>query len=156
MPSEDRPIDPLAQLLRSHRRLEEACAALEEAIAHHDLETAIEVAAFFGRQGRRHEQDEELSLFPRIRENRDLAPTLVRLEAEHADHAHLVVQLENTLAGRGDGDLWASLPAIAGALVASYREHIDLEEREVFPLAERVLDDKARASMHAEMQSRRR
>jgi hemerythrin-like domain-containing protein len=159
MPSEDPPIDrldPFAQLLRSHRRLEEACAALEEAVARRDMETAMDVAAFFARQGRRHEEDEELSLFPRLRENRDLDAALARLEAEHAEHAELVARLEATLAGRGEGDLWESLRTIGGALVASYRAHIDREEREVFPQAQRILGAESRASMHAEMQSRRR
>jgi hemerythrin-like domain-containing protein len=152
MPSDE----PLVQLLRCHRRLEEASAALETAIADRDLETAMNVAAFYARQGRRHEDDEELSLFPRLRGQPDLDATLHQLESEHAEHGRLSAQLENVLSGRADGDLWDSLRKVGSALAASYRRHIELEERVVFPLAERVLDVDARAAIHAEMQSRRR
>src|SRR5262245_50905896 len=96
MASENRLAEPLVQLLRSHQRLLEACTALETAVAVRDLETAMDVADFFARQGRRHEEDEELSLFPRL----GAVPAIARLESEHREHAALVTKLEETLAGR--------------------------------------------------------
>ena len=70
--------DPLAQLERSHRRLEEACDALTMAARDRDIETAGDVCAFFARQVRRHEEDEEQSLFPRLA-NAALQAVLERL-----------------------------------------------------------------------------
>ncbi len=75
------PSDPFVQLQRSHRRLEEACAALGAAITGRDIETVNDVASFFARQVRRHEEDEDGSLFPRLIGRAELTDVLARLTA---------------------------------------------------------------------------
>jgi len=154
MRSEDRPAEPLVQLARSHRRLEEACAALEEATRRRDIETALEVATFFARQGRRHEDDEETSLFPRLT-TPEARALVERLAAEHREHESLVAKLDEALSGRAEGDLWETVARLGHALATAYRGHIALEENELFPLAEHLLDEAARAAIHEEMQARR-
>lgn len=55
--------DPLHQLERSHRRLEERLDNLAAAVRGGDVVALRDVCAFFARQVLRHEQDEEQSLF---------------------------------------------------------------------------------------------
>ncbi len=149
--------DPLTQLERSHRRLEEAFTALLEAVDHHDLATLEDVRAFFGRQGRRHEEDEDLSLFPRLEsvEAEGAGELLSRLHAEHRVHEGLGVQLDEAMSGRHEGDLWTAIGAVGDKLVRAYRSHIVLEEAELFPLARRVLTESELDAMRVEMDARR-
>jgi hemerythrin-like domain-containing protein len=150
--------DPLEQLQRSHRRLEEACAALITAAAERDIETASDVCAFFARQVRRHEADEEATLFPRLRDagaNGDLREILDRLSRQHRDHEGLQERLESAVSGRFDGDLWQELTAVAALLAEAYRSHLDEEESHVFPAARTLLTSEALDAMSQEMDARR-
>lgn len=149
-------IDPFSQLERCHRRLEEACVALEEAVPKRDIETIGDVAAFLGRQIRRHEDDEDGSLFPRLEAlgATDLSPALARLHTEHALHEQLRQQLEDALSGRVD-DPWKALGDVSAELIQSYRAHIALEESAVFPVAREKLGADDLAAMRSEMEARR-
>jgi hemerythrin-like domain-containing protein len=135
--------DPFEMLDRAHRRLEEELQLLV-------MEPAADVAArvleFLDRAVRRHEQDEELSLFPRLPPS--LAPLVAQLAAQHREQAALVEQL------RGVHDEIA-IQVAAMALQASYARHISVEERELFPAAQAALGDGERAAMGDEMQARR-
>jgi hemerythrin-like domain-containing protein len=148
--------DPFAQLERSHRRLEERLEDLAQADAAH-IELVRDVAAFFARAVKRHEQDEEESLFPRLREHAELAPILERLAREHTEHAALHAQLDKVIEG-----LDAKLPEAARdlartttALMHAYRNHLDEEERVLFPAARALLDEAALAAIADEMMARR-
>lgn len=143
--------DPFEQLERCHRRLEEACDALGPATETADRSTIEDVARFLNRQIRRHEDDEDHSLFPRLAEREELKEFLVRLRGEHAKHLALQERLHSALAS----EAWSDLRAISDELVRAYRDHIELEEREVFPVARRVLDASALAAMREEMNARR-
>ncbi|MBX3233037.1 MAG: hemerythrin domain-containing protein [Labilithrix sp.] len=153
----DEAIDPFAQLERCHRRLEEACAALGEAVDAHDLETVADVAAFFARQIKRHEDDEDRSLFPRLQGRPELAADLARLTDEHVEHGKLQVRLDDAVAGRLDpsADLWKELGAVADALIRAYRAHIDVEETRIFPAARATLGPTDLAAIRTEMDARR-
>lgn len=148
--------DPFAQLYRSHRRLEERLTDLERAAA--DLEgpqheTALayinDALAWMDRAVARHEDDEERSLFPRLKHRPELAVTLDRLQAEHTQQAALKALLTAALPARD-----ATVRAVA-ALAQGYRAHLREEEEALFPAAEALLDDEARSALHAEMLSRR-
>ena len=150
--------DPIHQLERSHRRLEEACDALAVASTAHDIETASDVCAFFARQGRRHEEDEESSLFPRLEAagpSAEVRGLLERLSADHREHEALVRRLEDALAGRLEGDLWAEVARIADLVTRAYRAHIEQEEKVLFPAARALLGPDALAAMQGEMDARR-
>ena len=148
--------DPLTQLDRSHRRLEEACNVLIDAVGARDLALLEEVQAFFRRQGRLHEEDEDRSLFPRLAQLPDTPSALLeRLAVEHRAHHALGLRLDEAVSGRHDGELWDAIRAVGDELVKAYRTHIDLEETELFPLARRVLTQTDLDAMRVEMDARR-
>lgn len=159
--------DPFEQLERSHRRLEErledlAWAAREARGAAADVDAIRDVAAFFSRAVRRHEEDEEGSLFPRLRElaaKSDLLPLLDRLAAEHREHVALHARLDEIIAQLDakpdDTTAIAELSAVSDALAAAYRSHVDAEEKTLFPAARAALDRAALDAIGQEMQARR-
>jgi hemerythrin superfamily protein len=154
--------DPFTQLLRCHRRLEEACDALTLAAENRDPGTIAEVCAFFGRQIRRHETDEESSLFPRLLAADDACRELLgRLSAEHRDQnalaarlAELVERAEKDGAGKDD-ELWREMTRVVDPIVQSYRAHVEAEEQELFPVARRVLGEAELSAIAREMAARR-
>ena len=150
--------DPIGQLERSHRRLEEACDALVVASTSRDIETVSDVCSFFSRQVRRHEEDEERTLFPHLRAvgpGSDLERVLERLATEHREHEELHRRLEDAVAGRVDGDVWAEIEKVADQIMQAYRGHIEEEEKSLFPAARRLLDAGGLASIRQEMAARR-
>lgn len=150
--------DPIGQLERSHRRLEEACDALVVASTSRDIETVSDICAFFGRQVRRHEEDEEGSVFPRLRaatESAEIHAILERLSAEHREHETLHRRLDDAVAGRFEGDVWTEIERIADGITRAYRTHIEEEEKAVFPAARALLGVEERASIRREMDARR-
>jgi hemerythrin-like domain-containing protein len=151
----------MAQLERCHRRLEEACEALANAVRDHDLETIGDVCAFFGRQIRRHEMDEESSLFPRLRGAADakVVEALEKLSADHRDHEGLHTELERLLSGRGDDAgpeaMWRSFATVAETITQAYQAHVELEEAVVFPAARALLSPTMLDEIAGEMEERR-
>ena len=144
------------QLERSHRRLEERLDDLPRAAADldgpkHDeaLAYILDTVAWMERAVRRHEEDEEQSLFPRLG-GRGLDGLMQALADEHQRHERLQAKLAQA----------SQLPAaevrgIVDELVEAYRRHIDEEERELFPAAKQALDAGALDEIAAEMEARR-
>jgi hemerythrin-like domain-containing protein len=164
----DRPADPepapFAQLERSHRRLEERLGELaqlsEDARGGRvDVGALADIAAFFARAVRRHEEDEEVSLFPRLRELGVAADLLERLANEHREHEALHARLDRAIDGldRDPPDAGAieEVRATADALTAAYRTHIEDEEKALFPAARAALDGDAIDAITREMSERR-
>jgi len=163
--------DPFTQLGRSHRRLEErldelvqaSAAALSAETLATAREVARDVAGFFARAVQRHEEDEESSLFPRLRAHSELAPLLDKLAREHREHQALHGRLDDALSALGaagdshaaGGEAMRELADVTDALVRAYRTHIEEEERVLFPAARAALDDAAIAAIGAEMEARR-
>jgi hemerythrin-like domain-containing protein len=151
--------DPLVQLERCHRRLEEACQMLASAAVDHDIDAANEAFGFFGRQGKRHEGDEDVSVFPRLAARSDASAEVQRaiteIAAEHAHHAALHERLDAILAGREEGDMWSALADVAQALSTSYAAHIAKEETVLFPAVRTLLTDDDREAIATEMEARR-
>lgn len=162
--------DPLGLLTDCHRRIERFLAQLiavvsragDEPIAEPDR-TSLEAAIrYFQRAAPWHTQDEEASLFPRLRESggADALARVERLEADHrrADEAHSKV---DALGRRvlDEGNLSKEeLSRMAGLLQdlqQLYAPHIALEEAEVFPMAGRLLDRTDLAAIGREMADRR-
>ena len=112
-----------------------------------------EALAFIDRALRRHEDDEERSLFPRLARVPQLAGLLDRLTVQHRDQTAIVEELRAELAAATPDE--RKLRDVVARLDAAYREHIAVEERELFPAARAALDDDARAAMAEEMQARR-
>lgn len=161
--------DPFEQLERSHRRLEErlddlaaaARAAKETGRADaYQLDGVREVVGFFARAVRRHEDDEEKSLFPRLADREPLRASIEKLAREHAEHEALHAALDRVVGvlegAPEDATAIEELDRLSRALTAAYRAHIEEEEKALFPAAREALDASAREAMAREMDERRR
>ena len=153
----------------AHRKLEERLDELQKAIGAIVRERggAAEIAAidavlaYLERSAARHEEDEELSFFPRLRgaPGSDLAPLLADLTAEHHLHRHLVGQLRSLRnrwpAAGPDAGQRASLVVMVGELIRTYRSHTEREDRELLPAARDRLTASDHAGILIEMDRRR-
>ena len=165
--------EPLGLMSDCHRRIEHFLAVLERVIEkaqgnelNDEQRRAVETAlSYFKTASPRHTQDEERSLFPLMRESelpqaREALRMLDALEHDHAaaDMAH------------AEADRWfrqwldlgslaepqrQRLAQVLSALRQMYQRHIDLEEREVFPLAGQILSPDQLARVGREMADRR-
>jgi hemerythrin-like domain-containing protein len=138
--------DPFAQLERCHRRLEERLDELAKTPG--DDEVRERLFGFFDRSIRRHEEDEEASLFPRLVGSAELAPVIDALRREHTAQSELQRALRD--AKREDEIIRA-----LDALRAAYLSHIETEEKRLFPAARGLLDAVALEGLAREMQARR-
>jgi hemerythrin-like domain-containing protein len=156
--------DPIAMLEACHRRIEQHLGTLARAAASlaadptAALAALAQVVGYFDAAGVRHHQDEEFSLFPRIMGD-ETAELLGRLEAEHRTHDAIYLSAR-TVIGRvvDDPSLAARLaPELidhAAAMDAAYRDHIRVEEADLFPRA-RALDPREIRAIGLEMRLRR-
>jgi hemerythrin-like domain-containing protein len=165
--------NPLGLLSDCHRRIEqflEVLIIVAERSAGAPLTAgqreALEGALrYFRVAAPKHTRDEEVSLFPLLRQLdqpavREAMGKLAELEADHdaADQAHARVDAigsqwlrEGTL----PTELVSELSSLLCDLRALYRRHIVVEDRELFPLAGRVLEPAQLASVGREMAQRR-
>ncbi|MGZ3405933.1 MAG: hemerythrin domain-containing protein [Polyangia bacterium] len=141
--------DPFEMLERCHRRLEETFDLLRTPTR----QALDEALAFIDRAVKRHEDDEELSLFPRLSRVPQLAGLLDRLTVQHRDQTALVAELRMLMEAAEPDD--AALADVVTRLDAAYREHIELEERELFPAARAAFDADDLGGMASEMDARR-
>ena len=156
--------EPLEILEACHGRIEAQLRTLEKLCAHlpiHGADAQARQAAqaimrYFDTAGRHHHCDEEDDLFPRLRERApQVAPVLDALGEQHRrmEDAWASLRAELDAVSRGA----AQLPAPRGAAFAAlYREHIERENRDVLPLAKRVLNAADVAALRRAMTARRR
>jgi len=126
---------------------------------------ALELALqYFREAAPKHALDEEASLFPRMRplcRTLDSSiKSLNHLEKEHeiADETHRAVeQLSKKwlLEGQLCFEDACALSDALGRLSILYKQHIDVEERKIFPLASRILSAAAVKEIGREMAMRR-
>jgi hemerythrin-like domain-containing protein len=166
--------EPLGLLADCHRRIEhflDVLRGIERAAAGRSLTpdewTQIEGALrYFETAGPQHTADEEQSLFPRLRASDDAAAqralhTIGQLEREHlmVDSHH---QMINLLCRRWlDHDRLSEWDARElrdrlADLQSIYREHIAIEDRQIFPVAARLLSPEDLREIGLEMAARRR
>jgi hemerythrin-like domain-containing protein len=141
--------DPFEMLERCHRRLEETLATLADPTR----QALDEALMFIDRSVKRHEDDEELSLFPRLVRVPQLAPLLDRLTVQHRDQAAAIEDLRALLEAPKLDPVLAR--EVVGRLSASYAEHIAVEEKQLFPAARAAFDADDLGGMASEMDSRR-
>jgi len=143
------PDDPVARLGNTHRRM----AALEGAARAGDRQGLDMGLDFFASAAKRHHEDEEASLFPRLRGDAGLVPLLDGLASEHRDHEAARREIEELV--RGNGDVQAIAASVA-RFAEMVRAHIEKEDRELLPAAERMLDAATLEAVAEEMRGRRR
>ncbi len=168
--------NPLGLLSDCHRRIERfleqiirVCETARGGALNEAQREALQVALHYFRQAAPlHTEDEENSLFPRLRERADKGDVaamsalqvIERLEADHdaADISHAVIDelglrwLENdALNATG----FIRLETESRQLRAFYTKHIAVEDNELFPLANKVLADDTTETIGREMAGRR-
>jgi hemerythrin-like domain-containing protein len=163
--------DPLGMLQDCHRRIERflhiLCTVATQASgrALNEEESAAVTSAlhYFQEGGRRHNADEEESLFPRLRaaQPRDAQANLAHLEDDHRRTEQLHREVDVLFRKWIDASILNtseqnSLLSDTAELQRIYTAHIELEESTVFPLAAQVLDHAAIDVIGSEFQARRK
>jgi hemerythrin-like domain-containing protein len=151
---------PLEHLTACHRRIEQRLDTLVNAAGHveTDREGALAAIAnslrFLDTSGVLHTEDEEASLFPRLRQNLSAAETalLDTLEAQHTEAEGIYAELKQLVSAAEFG---AEYRDCATRLRDLYRDHIRAEDETLLPIARRSLDDAGTAEIAREMRDRR-
>lgn len=160
---------PLEMLAACHQRIERQCETLRRLVAHvgeHGVdaqarEAAQAVMRYFDRAAADHHADEEQDLFPALLESmagsdavclRELVTTLTRQHRELQRHWSALRSVLIRIAAGEPVDLDR---ALIERLVDAYAEHLALEERELLPIAGRLLGDAALADLGRSMRRRR-
>lgn len=160
-PDFDHPIEMLAAC---HGRIEDQIDTLDRLLTHvaaygcddRARQAAAGVMRYFDTAGEHHHEDEEVDLFPALEAAAGGAAALTRrLQADHAVMRALWKTLRVQLRAIADGTSAQLDPTLIEAFSRIYRDHIALEERELFPLAERLLDQFAVETLGAHMARRR-
>ena len=165
--------DPIGLLSDCHRRIERFLSVLAQVNAQaqggpltSDQRRALETALrYFREAAPKHTADEEQSLFPRLRsmdkpELRATLATVDALEEQHtrADQSHAEVDRLGGIwleAGSLSTEDAARFSALVSELTDLYRDHICVEEGEVFPAAAAALGKSEREAIGNEMAARR-
>lgn len=157
---------PLEMLAACHDRIEERCALLHRLCQHiRDVgvdaqarQAAENVMRYFDTAGENHHLDEEVDLFPLLIEaDRGACAALVaHLRREHGQMREAWAALRARLLRIAGGESAAALEAEeVERFTTLYRGHIDLEERELLPAAQRLLDAPALTCAGEAMAKRR-
>lgn len=163
--------NPIGMLKDCHRRIERflhiLCTVATQASGRTlNQEEFVAVTAalhYFQEGGRRHNADEEESLFPRLRtaQPMDAQANLARLEDDHRTTEQLHREVEvlfrkwidaSTLSTSDQNTLLSDTTE----LQRIYTAHIEMEESSVFPLAAQVLNPAAIAALGSEFKTRRK
>jgi hemerythrin-like domain-containing protein len=158
---------PLEHLVACHRRIEERLDMLQRAGTHLGMEPADSLEAidaclrFFDSSGAIHNEDEEKSLFPRLRPR--LAPeeleAVAQLERQHREAEALYTELKDVVArlrkAPRDAELGEEYRGLAARLAALYSSHISFEDRELVRIAKRDLTRGDLEAISKEMRLRR-
>lgn len=164
--------DPTGLLSDCHRRIEVFLQALERVASVADrpltekTRAALESALHYFREAApMHTADEEESLFPRLRQMHlpDIHAAIERLEPLEHDHLlagslHTKVEeLGNRYIAAGSLESTAveAFRKTIASLVSIYKQHIDIEDALIFPLAARLLSSTEKAAIADEMAARR-
>lgn len=151
-------------LMACHRRIEQRLDVLERAAGaletnREDALAAFEsVFRFLDSSGALHTEDEEDSVFPRLRARMESGERIFLAELEH-DHAeagviyrHLRSLVERAAEGGMDA---AAIRGAAGELAALYRKHIASEDAALTEYTRRFLAPPDREAIASEMRARR-
>jgi len=160
---------PLEHLVACHRRIEDRLATLERAAGELRTDPETSLAAigaclnFMDSNGALHTEDEEISLFPRLRprlSSNELA-YVDALEHQHREADSIYSELKGQVArlknlgGAASVEETHAYRELAGKLREIYREHIRSEEEVLLRLARRSLNEGELREISGEMKQRR-
>lgn len=152
-------------LMACHRRIEQRLAAMERAAAALDANRTEALAAlaaalrFLDTSGALHTEDEEESVFPRLRARMEPGERtfLAGLEHDHAEAGMIhrrLRELAAKAAERPEHD--AELRGAVEQLAALYRRHIESEDATLTEYARALLTPQERLAIAEEMRGRRK
>jgi hemerythrin-like domain-containing protein len=166
--------EPFGLLRDCHRRVEmflNALVRVADQAQGHSLTSeqaqALERALrYFREAAPKHTADEEESLFPRLRQHNDVDSVALIARAESLERDHRSASLHHDTADHL-GRIWLeknkleatqfrSFQAAVTALAEMYKQHIAVEDNEVFPVAEKLLNRQEKLEIGREMEQRRR
>lgn len=169
-PDFDRPLD---LMMDCHRRIEHflgllfkvvgaTCGTALDGKHRQALQTSLD---YFAEAAPRHTEDEEQSLFPRMRQSddprvRNALNAIESLETDHfqAKEAHARVDALGRCwlqDNRLSAEQLDALRQLLTGLQQTYASHIEVEDKQIFPLAGQVLNDAHLEAVGREMQHRR-
>ena len=156
--------DPLAVLRACHDRMLAQCDTLEKLATHiadkgadAEARSAVgKVVNYFSTSAVHHHQDEEQDLFPLLnRQSLKLADLIHRLRTQHealdAAWQTLLADLKKPFELADNPDF----PAHVDEFCRLYREHIDLENRELLGIARHILSSRQLRDIGDAMAKRR-
>ena len=160
---------PLEMLSACHGRIQDQCETLRRLLPHLALhgadeqarEAAIAVMRYFDTAAPLHHADEEEDLFPALIESMAGSdPVCLRELAQSLGSEHRELEAAWRRVRRGlqqvvEGEASALAPTDVEALAALYARHIDREEKELLPMAARLLGDAELDSVGRAMRERR-
>ncbi|MGB7546393.1 MAG: hemerythrin domain-containing protein [Terracidiphilus sp.] len=163
--------DPIGMLRDCHRRIERflhilcvvASRAPRRALTDEEATAVQSALHYFRMGGLRHTADEEESLFPRLRAESAAGnfEELGRLENDHRDANDLHLAVDTLFsawiaAGLLSPEDEQRLLSATEQLKHLYEEHIQVEEKIVFPRAAEILDGRTVAAIGREFYARRK
>jgi len=164
---------PLQLLMDCHRRIEHFLEVLVRVVHEasgeefsYEQRRALETAlTYFRDAAPRHTQDEEQSLFPRLRQSAgteaiEAFELMDALEADHAraDSLHRPIDsrgIEWLRCGEISPGQGAEMQLWLEELQGLYQRHLQIEDGEIFPLAGRTLTPEEIRAVGVEMKARR-
>lgn len=159
---------PIEHLMACHRRIEQRLDTLANAAGHIPanptaaLDAIRKSLTFLDTSGVLHTEDEEASLFPRLRQK--LSPAEIAfidsLEAEHVEAGSVYSELKRLalaleVSGNPSPSLLGQYLECAEQLRSLYRRHIQSEDEILTAMARRSLDDSEVSAISLEMRDRR-
>ena len=138
---------PIEMWLACHERVQRFAALLSRLATHlrnagadEDARvTATSIRRYFNEAAPRHHEDEEVDMFPRLRErlradrDKTVLDVLGQVEADHLEMAGLWRKLDAALAEVSSGRPVALEQPLIDRFATMYRHHIDAEERILLP-----------------------
>jgi hemerythrin-like domain-containing protein len=144
---------PVEMWLACHERVQRFAALLSRLAEHlrakgadEDAQiTAASIRRYFNEAAPRHHEDEEVDLFPRLRErlqaerDKTVLDVLEQVEADHLEMAGVWKELDAQLARVSRGERIELDQRTIDRFSTLYRHHIDAEERILLPALKRTL-----------------
>jgi hemerythrin-like domain-containing protein len=159
---------PFEMLTACHERVDRMLrllGRLREHLAKHGADpdarqAAQDVMRYFDQAAPQHHHDEELHVFPPLVAQGDpqTMALVCRLQQDHLQMEQRWAQARQVLAAIAAGELDSLSPDQGAALdvfAGIYAGHIEAEEQLAYPAAEKLLDERAIATMGQEMMKRR-
>lgn len=155
---------PLEMLRACHGKILQQCDTLKKLVQHlkdKGCDTQVQQAAagmlrYFDTAGQFHHQDEEENLFPALRNCAGVdAALLDRLLCQHVVMLSAWDALRPLLAELAQGKHVALDNTLTERFISGYTDHIVIENTELLPMAQRLLDPQQITSIGRKMSERR-